>query len=221
MKTQEQVKGYYSDAYKEARTRFLKAASDVKAEVFTYKLDTVPQEDLTLDVAVLGNNSDPALVISSGVHGVEGFFGSAVQLAWLERLKRTGDLNGIRYVFIHAVNPYGFAHIRRVNEDNIDLNRNFLPTLQDYQGAPDTYSLVNDFLNPDTAPARLEPFYMKAVMTIFQHGGLQPLKNAVAGGQYAFPNGLFFWRKRTVPVCADYSETLRCVAGPQPESIAY
>ncbi len=27
-------------------------------------------------------------------------------------------------VLIHAINPYGFAWIRRVNEDNVDLNRN-------------------------------------------------------------------------------------------------
>lgn len=195
MKPQQQVKGYYSDSYKEARVRFVKAASDLKAEIYTYKLDTVPNEDLTMDVAILGNDADPVLVISSGVHGVEGFFGSAVQLAWLEKLKRTNDLEGIRYIFIHAVNPYGFAHIRRVNEDNIDPNRNFLPGPHDYSGAPETYSLVADFLNPDKAPHRTEPFYLKAVMNIFRHGGLQPLKNAIAGGQYEYPEGLFFGGK--------------------------
>jgi hypothetical protein len=26
-------------------------------------------------------------------------------------------------VFVHAVNPFGFANNRRVNEENIDLNR--------------------------------------------------------------------------------------------------
>lgn len=29
-------------------------------------------------------------------------------------------------MFIHALNPYGFATNRRVNEDNIDINRNLL-----------------------------------------------------------------------------------------------
>jgi hypothetical protein len=29
-------------------------------------------------------------------------------------------------VFIHALNPYGFATNRRANEDNIDINRNLL-----------------------------------------------------------------------------------------------
>ena len=27
---------------------------------------------------------------------------------------------------IHALNPFGFAHLRRANEDNVDLNRNFV-----------------------------------------------------------------------------------------------
>ena len=31
----------------------------------------------------------------------------------------------VALVFIHAVNPYGFSQLRRVNEDNVDLNRNF------------------------------------------------------------------------------------------------
>jgi len=29
-------------------------------------------------------------------------------------------------VLVHAINPYGFAWTRRVNEDNVDLNRNFV-----------------------------------------------------------------------------------------------
>jgi hypothetical protein len=29
-------------------------------------------------------------------------------------------------VFVHALNPYGMANNRRFNEDNVDLNRNFL-----------------------------------------------------------------------------------------------
>ncbi len=35
-------------------------------------------------------------------------------------LQNTGAL------LIHALNPYGFAWTRRVTEDNVDLNRNFV-----------------------------------------------------------------------------------------------
>jgi hypothetical protein len=53
-----------------------------------------------------------------------------VQYAALKHLAATG-LYKTRaklptIVFVHALNPFGFKHHRRVNEDNVDLNRNFL-----------------------------------------------------------------------------------------------
>ncbi len=68
-----------------------------------------------------------ALVISSGLYGVEGLFGSAVQLALLERYLPDYRLPpDLAIVIIHILNPFGCAWYRRWNEDNIDLNRNFL-----------------------------------------------------------------------------------------------
>ena len=43
--------------------------------------------------------------------------------------KRLGEDYVTKYptiVMVHVVNPYGMQNMRRVNEDNIDLNRNFL-----------------------------------------------------------------------------------------------
>jgi len=105
---------YFSSSYAEARRRFIEAARAVNATVHSYAIGAAPTDDLSIDVAIIGADTDPALVVSSGIHGIEGFFGSAVQLALLERLKATNDKQGIRYVLIHAVNPYGFAHLRRV-----------------------------------------------------------------------------------------------------------
>lgn len=50
----------------------------------------------------------------------------------MNKFARNRDADGelvppdVTVVFVHAVNPFGFHHDRRVNEDNIDLNRNFL-----------------------------------------------------------------------------------------------
>ena len=41
-----------------------------------------------------------------------------------DRLYKALPPRSARY-FIHALNPFGFAWLRRVNEDNVDLNRNF------------------------------------------------------------------------------------------------
>ena len=62
------------------------------------------------------------LLVISGTHGVEGFAGSMCQTAWLSEGAALPD--DLAVVLVHAINPYGFAWIRRVNEDNVDLNRN-------------------------------------------------------------------------------------------------
>ena len=133
-----------------------------------------------------------AVGVSAGVHGIEGFFGSAIQLAWLsgQTAGEPSPSDGV-VVLIHAVNPSGFARLRRTNEHNVDLNRNFLDTADAYTGAPDGYETLDPFLNPASPPSRLEPFRLKALWHIRRHG-LSALKDAVAGGQYRFPRGLFF-----------------------------
>ena len=75
--------------------------------------------------------------ISSGIHGVEGFFGSAVQLAFLDSLPPNWQPPpGTKFILLHALNPFGFAWRRRFNEENVDLNRNFLLPEEAYSGAP-------------------------------------------------------------------------------------
>ena len=186
---------YFSRSYAEARRRFIEAARAVDASVHSYAIDAASTDKLTIDVAIVGADTDPALVVSSGVHGVEGFFGSAVQLALLERLKATNDKQGIRYVLIHAVNPYGFAHLRRVNEGNVDLNRNFMASADDYAGAPSGYAGLNGLLNPESPPSRFEPFKAKALWHIWRTG-LPALKETIARGQYEHPRGLFYGGKK-------------------------
>jgi hypothetical protein len=187
----------FSTSYAEARRRFIDAARAAGAQLGSYAIDAGSPESLTIDVAIVaepGTNDAPALVISSGVHGIEGFFGSAVQLALLQRIRQADERAKLRYVLIHAVNPFGFAHLRRVNEDNVDLNRNFLSHPGDFAGAPAGYARLNGLLNPPSSPSRWEPFHLKALWQIARIG-LQPLKEAVASGQYEYPQGLFFGGK--------------------------
>ena len=181
----------YSQSYNEARRRFMAAAGEAGAQVQSYAVGAGAAKDLYIDVAALGKPDAPTLVVSSGIHGVEGFFGSAVQLALLQRLAHAQQDASLRYVLIHALNPYGFAQLRRVNEDNVDLNRNFMLNAGSYAGSPDGYASLDSFLNPPSPPSRLEPFKLKAAWTIWRRG-MPALKNAVAGGQYQYPRGLFY-----------------------------
>jgi len=179
--------------YLSARARFRAAALRHRARTEALAIDATGTrgETLTIDMASLGpDDATRVVVVSSGTHGVEGHFGSAVQSALLERddLPLPADT---RLVLIHAVNPFGMAWDRRVNEDNVDQNRNFLCEGEAYRGAPEGYAELNGLLNPPRPPRRLSLFLPRAALAIATQG-LAALKQAVAAGQYDFPQGLFF-----------------------------
>ena len=186
----------FSPSYAVARDRFRQAASRLGATVDTHTLDArgPGNSALTIDVAMVGDAQPrSSAVVSSGLHGVEGFFGSAVQLAWLQVVAdgHTAIPARSAVVLVHAVNPFGFAWRRRTNEDNVDLNRNFLRAGESYAGAPARYGEIDRFLNPLTPPSRLEPFPLKAAWHAWRLG-MAAFVDAVAVGQYEYPAGLFF-----------------------------
>lgn len=180
----------FSETYAQAKERFLAAAAAADAQLYRYAVQAEAKDELSIDVAIIGPQQAPTLITSSGVHGVEGFLGSAIQLAQLQTLSDQRPCD-IRWVFVHAVNPWGFASVRRFNEHNVDLNRNFLEDASDYRGAPPHYRRLNGFLNPPTAPPRFELFRLRALWNILRFGE-GALKQSIAQGQYEFPQGLFF-----------------------------
>ncbi len=181
--------------YREARTRFRDAAERLGWACSAYPIGIAGPEDeeLTIDVAASSPRAaERVLVVSSGLHGVEGFLGSAIQLALLERWRRQPGLPaGLRCVMLHALNPYGFAWLRRCDADNIDPNRNFLLEGVEYRGGSEAYARLDGLLNPRRPPSRWDLFYPKMFWQLARLG-MPALKDAVAAGQYDFPAGLFF-----------------------------
>ena len=121
----------FSSHYSQARARFCAAADqlgDICQRVSIPHPGVGPQgEALSLDYAWLGDRDASRLMVTqSAVHGVEGFAGSAIQVDQLKCLSQVGLPEDIAVLHIHAVNPHGFAWCRRVNEDGVDLNRNFV-----------------------------------------------------------------------------------------------
>jgi hypothetical protein len=189
---------YFSPDYFTARSRWRAAASRLGCRMESHAIDAASpiNEALTIDIAILGNPlAHKTVVISSGLHGVEGFVGAAIQLALLEEHLTAANLpTDVAVVMIHMLNPFGCAWYRRWNEDNVDLNRNFLVGDEVYRGAPPDYPLLDSFLNPQSPPHRLEPFLLKSLGLISRYG-MSTLKNTLPVGQYEFPQGLFFGGK--------------------------
>ena len=119
----------FSDDYGKARTKFLDAARSAGADLSRFGLDHPGPAgiELSTDVAWLGPRTAQAVMVTiSATHGVEGFFGSATQTEWLRRAKSAALPEGVAALHIHAINPYGFAWLRRTNETNVDINRNWV-----------------------------------------------------------------------------------------------
>jgi len=147
-------------------------------------------ESLSIDIAWLGSDQPSHVLLHlCGVHGVEGFVGSAIQLSLMDDTPRMSDNHAI--VLVHAVNPYGMVWLRRANVNNVDLNRNVLLSGEEYCGAPEGYARLNSLLNPTSPPSRFDSFYLQSSLAILRHG-FRSLKQAVACGQYEFPKGIFF-----------------------------
>jgi hypothetical protein len=190
---------FFSRDYADSRSRFLAATANRGVAVVPYRIgQTGPQgEELSIDFARIGEEeARSVVVVSSGLHGVEGYFGAAVQLAVLDDGPGVWELPpGVALLLIHALDPWGFAWIRRTNEENVDLNRNFLLAGEPYNGSPARYAALDPLLNPKRPPRRFDTFQLRAMLSILRHG-MPQLKQAVAGGQYAYPSGLFYGGQR-------------------------
>lgn len=185
---------HFAADYPEARAKFLAAAS---ARGLAVDSHVHPEargpggEALASDVVVLGNaDAEGALLVTSATHGVEGFCGSGCQVALLsdDAFVANVERGGLAVVLLHALNPYGFAHLARTTEENVDLNRNFRDFGKPYRN--DAYLEVHDFIVPATWPPAPDN-EMRIGQYVAKHGAFA-LQQAVSGGQSDRADGLFF-----------------------------
>jgi hypothetical protein len=178
--------------YVAARRTFLDAASAAGATVVAHDHPLLgpEREALATDVACFGDPDAPhRLLVVSGTHGVEGFAGSLCQSAWM----RDGltPPPGLAVVMVHALNPYGFAWIRRVNEDNVDLNRNCVDFAHPLPANPG-YDALADAIVPARWDEASQAATAEVLLAYAAEHGFAALQAAVSAGQYAHPGGIFY-----------------------------
>lgn len=184
----------FSASYAQARVKFLEAAATASLPITSYPhpLPGRDGEALAMDVVLDGApNASKLLIISSACHGVEGYCGSGVQVfalhddEWRERARA----QGVAVLYVHALNPYGFSHVRRTTHENVDLNRNF----QDFAKplpVNEAYRALQPLLLPDRWPPDADN--EAAVARFIEANGMAAFQAAITQGQYEFPQGLFF-----------------------------
>jgi uncharacterized protein DUF2817 len=185
---------HFPKDYRTARTNFIAACEAADLGVTTRVHPSEKGADgkpLFLDTVTIGALDAPtAMLLISGTHGVEGYFGSAAQTGLVREglAKRIAD--GTKLVILHALNPFGFAFDRRVNEDNADINRNFV----DHAHPP--ANKAYEQLAPWIAPKDISKEAMRAanarLRAFSEEHGAFALQEAISRGQYRFADGLYF-----------------------------
>ncbi len=204
--------------YADARTRFLAAALAAGGSLRAYEnpLRGPQGEALATDTAWFGPaDAGKVLVLQSATHGVEGFTGAGVIQDWLGGDCQAHLPADTAALLIHAINPHGFAWLRRVTEENVDLNRNFV----DFD-APLPENPGHDELADALVPRALTgPLFDAAEDKIAdwraKHGD-RAFQIARGGGQYKHEHSMFFggfgptWSRRILEqIIADNSLAAR------------
>lgn len=185
--------------YDESRARFRRGC-DARGLVWAAEPIAAPGpfgQTLTVDHVWIGAPEPRrALVLLSGVHGVEGFVTSAAQRELLDRLDPAGLPGDVGILVVHVVNPWGMAHDRRQNESNVDLNRNWGRD----RGAPehnDAYDEIHHLACPDTPDIPDVGVLLTETASVVEARGAEWVRNAITKGQFRHPDGLHFGGDRT------------------------
>ncbi len=193
---------WFPSTYQEARARFRAALDTVRARWPSARLEQHPlrdHPDLTMDCIQAEACERPRwrIILSAGQHGIEGEVGAAMIQYFLAEILPHLDPAEVGLTLIFPINPWGMAHRRRVNAQNVDLNRNFL-TPEAFRTAPDlnpAYAHLHDLLNPQgpisSYNRALGTWWPRLVKTLISPG-LAHLRAATLLGQYRFPQGIFY-----------------------------
>jgi len=209
---------FFSATYSDARANFLEAClrAGVPAAHHHHPMKGPSGETLATDSTRIGPaDTRDVVVVVSATHGIEGYTGSGAQIGLLATLP--GQLApGQAVVLVHAINPYGFAWTRRVNEDNVDLNRNFV----DHEGGNYPENVLFERLAEHIIPLHWDEASIARCLAarevIAQEFGEVAVRQAIGKGQYLHPSNVHFggrfatWSNRLLgTICATELATAR------------
>jgi hypothetical protein len=159
---------------------------------------------LSTDTAWFGPaDASRLLVVVSGIHGLEALPGSALQVGWIAALGTKSLPTDTALLLVHQINPWGCAFRRRCNEDNIDLNRNFLSFDQPLP-VNTMYPGIHDSLQPGPELGEAGEYSGRFLGQLVSQHGIEYVIDLLMAGQHQFADGFGFggqeasWSHRTL-----------------------
>jgi predicted deacylase len=217
---------YFSSDYEEARARFRAASAAAGrawpgAESRAFRVPSASEPDLTVDYLYLPAQkaAKSLVIITSGVHGMEGYAGSAAQLMFLAEQSAGLEREATGYILAHALNPFGFKRHRRATENNVNLNRNFSASGELYQRKNPGYDRLRPILEPQGQVARpwlssLAASVGLIARVLSRRISFFEVSQSVGAGQFSWPRGLEYGGAGPEPQVADFFAYLKRKAEP-------
>lgn len=151
-------------------------------------------EHLTIDsLFIEGQNHNKLFIITSGIHGPEGFAGSTLQDIYFQSLLTSEKIPETDILLIHSLNPYGYKYFQRTNPSNIDLNRNHANT-QEFFSTNQAFETMSAIYTPKysatTGLVAKVGFYCAAILKYITHGK-RIILNSLSG-QYQNEKSIFY-----------------------------
>lgn len=188
---------YFSADYAEAREKFNRGAAGcgLRVEAYVHPEKGPKGEELAVEVARFGaEDAAKLMIVQSATHGVEGFCGSGIQVGLLQDGAFMKHARGVAVLFIHAINPYGFAWLSRTTHENVDLNRNFADFAKPLPENPGYEELKDQIAPKSWTPQAIEAS-TKALNDYATKNGAMALQAALSIGQYRHADGIFYGGK--------------------------
>ncbi|MBN2522700.1 MAG: DUF2817 domain-containing protein [Bacteroidales bacterium] len=193
---------YYHESYEDCRNAFVECSLQLAEDFDSVQTGKfyVPSEtdnDLTIDWCYIPaqEQKDKLLILTSGLHGIEGYTGSAIQLMFIEKILVPGLPDNMGVLLLHGLNPYGFKYYRKVTENNVDLNRNCVTGNAMFDIKNEGYGKLTGLLMPakkvNLYNLRNQFFYLVAIYKIIRES-MPVLRQAALQGQYDYNKGIYY-----------------------------
>jgi hypothetical protein len=186
-------------SYEASRARFLRDVELLRAKWTSSRLETHPLRNfpnLSIDwLWAAPRVKENLVLISTGQHGMEGYVGSSMLKVFIDEFVPRLNVQNTGLLLVHAINPWGMKNNRKVNENGVDLNRNFIFHGSFNQSINPDFSKLKHLLAPSN-PLRsfvVEnlPFSGRTIQALIREGA-SSLTHAALLGQFLSSDAMFY-----------------------------
>lgn len=188
--------GSFYNSYEEIRAHLQELTGELGVEISSYAIDE--GDGLYIDSFYLPSTAEQTnlIVLTTGVHGIEGYIGSVMLDVFFAEIYPSLDSADTGVLVVANVNPYGMKYFRRYNENNVDLNRNFILDWDSFDlSSNKEYPKVDTFLGPTGRIGNgfwhEVGFYLSLGKTAITDGA-GTISDALLTGQYEYPQGVYY-----------------------------